>query len=453
MLPYRPIRREELFKHQDEGASWLAAHRRAGLHDDMGYGKTATAITALDRLGFKRGIVVCPATIKENWKREFEQWSTVPRRYRKGNDLIDCNTFLSHLTDVMIISYEMATRWHKHLMGRLGLLDFMIFDEAHRTKNPDAKRTIALKGPRSDGCGGIAQFASYCWEITGTPIPNDPLDLYTFLKFCGAIGRQREDEFARTYFDSTAGRFSSRQTVIPAKAAELRALVQSVSLRRVGAVDLPPLFITNTFLDGDSSKVAVFLQDHPGIDRAILRALDGGNLNLVEHSQIMTLRRLIGEAKAVPFAYYLLDLMKAGLKFPLVFGWHKNVLTLVQDILTVKGYKIGRVDGDCSEKQKDEAIQAFQRGDLDGMVCNIQAGGEGTTLTRSKHMFMLESGWSPKDNAQAIKRIHRIGQKDTTRVEFITLAGSYDEEVVDIVRSKVKAIFDANGQEILAAPV
>jgi SNF2 family DNA or RNA helicase len=166
----------------------------------------------------------------------------------------------------------------------------------------------------------------------------------------------------------------------------------------------------------------------------------------------MTLRRLIGEAKAVPFSFYLLDLIKEGLKAPLVFAWHKSTLDIVQELLTSHGVKVGRIDGTTAENKRQPIVDAFQAGQIDALVCNIQAGGEGLTMTRAKRLFMLESGFTPKDNSQPIKRIHRIGQDCQTYAEFITLSGSYDENIVDIVRGKVQAIFDIDQQEILAAP-
>ena len=231
-------RRQTLFAHQEEGARWLAARHRAGLHDDMGLGKTATAITALDLLGAKRGIVVCNASIKENWRRELLKWTFVNRRIRKARDATDLNDFLKYYYDVMIVSYDMATRWHKPLMNRLSILNFVIVDEAHKTKNPEAARTIALKGKLSDGIGGITQFANYTWELTGTPVPNDPVDLYPFLKFCGALGEMNRSQFTREFFNSQPGRYSSRQTVRPGKQAALQALVREFSLRRTGSVDI-----------------------------------------------------------------------------------------------------------------------------------------------------------------------------------------------------------------------
>ena len=442
---------EAPFQHQTDGASWMAARYRCGLHDDMGLGKTRTAIMGLDNLGARRGIIVCKASIKENWRRELIRWAGLGRRVRKANDLTDCNDFLKYYYDTMIVSYEMMTRWRGFMMSRLSLLEFMIIDEAHNVKNPNAQRTKALKGENCDGIGAISQFAVYGWELTGTPIPNDPLDLYSFLKFCGKLGSMQQNDFACEYFSVSPGRYSSRQTVRPEKQKELQDIIRSVSLRRTGGVDIPPIFLTASYLDGDASKVSSFMRDHPGLDRVIVRALEGGNLNKIDHEQIMTLRRLIGEAKAIPFAYYLVDLMKGGLTAPVVFGWHISVLDTVTEILTKYRYKVGRIDGRTSHKATETAA-AFELGELDVLVCNIQSGGEGLNMTRSKCLFMLESGFTPKDNSQPIKRIHRIGQKHVSRGDFIILAGSYDENIVGIVRSKVKAIFDIDGQQLLAAP-
>ena len=195
----------------------MAARYRCGLHDDMGLGKTRTAIMGLDNLGARRGIIVCKASIKENWRRELIRWAGLGRRVRKANDLTDCNDFLKYYYDTMIVSYEMMTRWRGFMMSRLSLLEFMIIDEAHNVKNPNAQRTKALKGENCDGIGAISQFAIYGWELTGTPIPNDPLDLYSFLKFCGKLGSMQQNDFACEYFSVSPGRYSSRQTVRPEK--------------------------------------------------------------------------------------------------------------------------------------------------------------------------------------------------------------------------------------------
>jgi SWI/SNF-related matrix-associated actin-dependent regulator 1 of chromatin subfamily A len=444
----------KLFPHQIAGAEWLSSMPRAGLHDEMGTGKTATAIEAIRRTGMKRGIIVCPATIKENWRRELIRWAPeLGRNAIKGSTYADLANWIKRHYHILIISHAMAPRWAHHVVQE-GPFGFLILDEAHAFKNPTAQRTIAIKGPESDGVEGLGGMAAYTWELSGTPIPNDPLDIFTFLRFSGAWRGSRAD-FVEKFFHVIPGRFSNRQVLKPGERARLGEIMRSVSLRRSlqdTGISLPPIMLTSTYLDGDSSKVRQYLDEHPGLDAAILAALDHGNLNLIDAAHVMTLRRLIGEAKALPFTNYLLETMDAGLKAPVIFGWHVSVLELVKEGLEKARYKVGLIHGGISEKERTSAVERFQKGELDALICNIQSGGEGITLTRASRLFMLESGWAPKDNAQAIKRIHRIGQSQHTRAEFVILSGSFDERIIGIVSRKVQAILSIDGQQLLAAP-
>lgn len=443
-----------LFPHQIEGAKVLAQHPRFGLWDEMGTGKTATAIAALRLTGMKRGIIVCPASMKETWRRELIRWAPELGRYAvKGSTYTDLANWLKRHYRILIISHAMAPRWAHHIVQE-GPFGFLILDEAHAYKNPAAQRTIAIKGPESNGVEGLGGWAAYTWELTGTPIPNDPLDLFTFLRFTGAFQGDRA-AFVEEFMHVIPGRFSNRQVLKPEKRARLGELVRSKSIRRTfedTGRSLPPIMLTSRFIDGDASKVRQYLDEHPGLDAAIIDALNHGNLNLIDAHHVMTLRRLIGEAKALPFCHYLLDAMEAGLKSPVVFGWHVSVLELVKDRLTKAKYKVGLIHGGISEKERTSAIERFQGGELDAIICNIQSGGEGITLTRGTRLFMLESGWTPKDNSQPIKRIHRIGQDRPTQAEFVILSGSFDERIVAIVQRKVHTIFSIDGQQLLAAP-
>lgn len=132
----------QLFPYQEEGAAFLARKERAGIFDDMGVGKSAQLIRALDLIGAKRGLVICPAAVREVWVGEFRKFAQRPRRILKGRDIQDLNLWLRGKADVLLLSYEMATAWAKRLEG--DLMDFIIFDEAHYLKNDQSQRTRAM---------------------------------------------------------------------------------------------------------------------------------------------------------------------------------------------------------------------------------------------------------------------------------------------------------------------
>lgn len=443
----------QLDEHQIIGGRWLAQRERAGLFDPMGLGKTATAIHAMDLTGAERGIIITTATTKENWKREIKRWSTRTRKIIKGNDIYDLASWAKGYWDIIIFSYAMAKPWGPRITSNVPYVDFLICDEAHALKTMDSDRTIAVRGPRSDGCMGIAQLACNTWELTGTPIPNDPADLYCFLRFTKATTLEQH-VFVNLYFykpDEKKNRYKAR----PEKIAELRQMIQSVSLRRDIDVVNQPLRITQSFIDGDARAVTQFLKDHPGLDAVILQALEDGDLaNLGSYGEhVATVRRLLGEAKALPFAHYLADQIDGGLKKCVVFGVHIHALRMVREHLAKRKIRCVYLDGSVSQNARQRAIDEFQDDPKCTVFCaNIQAGGEGITLHSADRAFMFESGWTPKDNSQPIKRIHRRGQTRPCNAEFVTLANSFDEHIIDVVRQKVQAIFEVTNELMLAAP-
>lgn len=457
-----PQQRPAFFSHQIEGAHWLAGKERAGIFDKMGLGKTATIIHGLDLLGYRRGIVITTATSKENWRREFLKWQGIPRVVVKWKDDTTFVDWLKGKSDVIILSYDMAARKHlsfEYHMNEASLhhrrpffFEFGVMDEAHNAKNLTAARTVAVRGPASHGGGGIFQRAFNIWEATGTPIPNDPIDIWAFLRFTGSIKMPRY-QFVNDFLYSRETAHGSRQTVKPEMLGELRRLLTSVSIMRTEGPDIPPILVSQSFIDGDTTKVEQFIRDHPGIDRAIIDALEQGNLNLISATHKMTLARLIGEAKALPFAHQLVEMLHGGLDKAVVFGHHISVLRMVMDKLDQAKIKYVHIDGSTSQNKRNESVDLFQSDSKYRVFLgNIKAAGEAITLTAANHLFMLESLWTPKDNAQPIMRISRIGQLRNTFATFVTLAGSFDESIIRIVQEKVRNITAITDKLLLAAP-
>lgn len=433
-----------LFPYQEEGARFLASRARAGLLDKPGLGKTCQVIRALDLRGLSRGIIVPPAAVRENWIGEFEKFSYQKRRIVKGQSIHDFVAWSRGHFDVLVASYEMAAKWAPHIAERAEVLDFVVFDEAHYLKSDEAQRTKRLLGDGGDGAGGLAQWALQSWWLTGTPIPNDPLDIFTFLRF-NHVMPLNKTAFSRRYFTSRPKTYGTTQRARPEMLPELRALIANNSICRsldeVG-VQLPPVFVTTATVDGDTASVRDLLLAHPGLDTVIRDALlEGRGLSGLDAPHIATLRRLIGEAKALPYAHLLLSELAGGIDKVVVFGHHRQALLTVLDLLWKHGIKAGAVMGETPERDRQAAMQAFQsQADYRVLVCNIRTAGAGLTLTAAAHLDMLETDWAPASNYQAIKRVHRISQTRTVRARMIALARSFDEEISRIVADKTRAV-------------
>lgn len=445
------------FQYQDEGAQVLASKDRFGLHDEMGVGKTATIWNAVDRIGAERGIIVCPAMLRENWIGEYKKFIKTPRRLCKGQNIHDFRAWQKGRFNFLVTSYELATKWAKEIRSMGEPLDFIAFDEAHYMKNSDAQRTKALLGANCDGMNSMIEWSQHVWHATGTPMANDPKDIYTFLRMCDAM-QLSEAQFTSRYFHKQMTRFGARQTPRDEMVPELQALIANNSIRRTKksiGMQLPPIFLTTTLVDGDTDAVRSMLKDYPGLEKAIMQAVEMGGLSFLDAQHIMTLRRLIGEAKAVPYGHMLLEELQSGATDKrVVYGIHVDALTSLRDFLRAHGVNVVLVNGSTKEKDRIEAVRAFQEDEgCSVFIGNIRAAGTGITLTASCEIDMMESDWSPAGNAQAIMRIHRIGQHRNVRARFITLAGSLDEVVNRIVAQKTAAIASIEGDAMHAAPL
>jgi SWI/SNF-related matrix-associated actin-dependent regulator 1 of chromatin subfamily A len=438
------------FPFQVTGGHYLAARGRVGLHDEMGLGKSRQLVMAANEINAKRGIVIGPAKLRRNWHKEFRKWSNVQYKITEGRTIHDFLAWERGRFHILLTSYEQATKWAQSIYNTGEFIDFVGFDEGHYLKNGEANRTKAILGPTYDGTGGLINWAEHVWHLSGTPMANDPIDIYTFLRMAGAttlpIGK-----FVKKYFYSNPSAYGSRQTSRPEAETELKALIDAFRIRRtlpeVG-IQLPPLMLDMLEVDGDTRYIVDLLKEYPGLDVAIVRAVREGGLSFLDAQHVMTLRRLLAEAKAPAYAHILYEELKInGYQKRIVMGFHVAALEFIYKFLSARNIPAVLVNGTISDAQAQARIDMFQ----DDPNCivflgNFTSAGIGTTLHASSWTDMLESWWGPEKNAQAIKRMHRIGQTQPCRARFIALANTFDIAVNQLVADKVEAIAPFDGR-------
>lgn len=446
-----------LFQYQDQAADIMAPRDRFGLHDEMGIGKTATTIGAINRIKGRRGIVVCPAMLRENWIREFRKFSTYDLRLCKGRNIHDFVAWSRDKFDVLITSYELMTKWSEDFQDMGEILDFLAFDEAHYLKNTEASRTKGLLGEGASGVNSIIEWSEHAWHITGTPMSNDPKDIFTFLKFAKAIGNMSLGEFQSMFFHVSLSTYGSRSTVKDEMVNTLQSLISNNSIRRTHqqvGMYLPKIWMREVLLDGDTKEILDLVRQFPGLEMAIVEAIEKGSLSFLDAQHIATLRRLVGKAKAGPYAQMLKWELDAGAKKRVVFFCHTEPLMYVHKHLSSLGYHGVILHGSTPEAERTKAIEDFmQNPKCMYFLGNIKVAGVGLTLTESSDIDMFESDWAPAGNAQAIKRVHRYGQTNEVTARFITLARSIDEAVNRVVAGKTAAIAQIEGHAMNSAPL
>jgi SNF2 family DNA or RNA helicase len=433
----------------------MSQRTRFGLHDEMGIGKTATCIRALDILGATHGIVIAPAIGRAHWLAEFRKFSQRDLSIIKGENINDFQLWRRRGFGILITSYELATKWSQTIQNDGIFMHFVIFDEGHYLKNSNTKRVRELLGDNHDCSTGIAMLASKIYHVTGTPMFNDPLDIYTFLRIVKATALNKH-LFIKRYFNESFSRFSIKADPKPEMIDELRNLIFSNSIRRTKkevGLQLPLIFLTETEIDGDTKAVETMLKSHPGLDRAIIEALDMGGLSFLDSQHVATLRRLIGEAKAIPYAQLLVDELKFNPEKRVVFGVHVQALIQLRDYLFNCGINAVLVNGSSSDREKQASVYEFQTNDnCLVFIGNIRAAGTVIDLTAACEIDVMESDWTPGGNAQAIMRVHRVGQTRNVRARFVSLAKSFDTVVTNIVAAKTAAIAQIDVTAMNAIP-
>ncbi len=433
-------------EHQISGARFIGQRTRSLLLDSPGLGKTRTAIMALDmrQKHFQqgmRGVVVCPAIARTNWVAEFKKWSRVPRRYVVGEDIHDIVAFERGTFDVLICSYEYITKWGGKFDEKMEWFDFIIMDEAHRIKAASSKRKMVLIGKDCDS--GVASWANWGCMLTGTIMPNSAIDMYNPLCWARVIKSDR-DSFTKRYFRTIPRRESDSHSPKKEAIPVLKAMIDKVAIRRSledAGIHLPPILFSNRILEGDRTEILEFLATQPDLSTEIYKAIDDGDLALLDSPHVATLRRLIGEAKALPFARMLLEEIRDGKTRGVIFGFHRKALQLINDHLAENGVRVAMLVGGMPRKQADEIIQGFEKDQsIDWLIANYKSAGEALTFVSARYLFNFERPWDPGSGEQVIKRVHRIGQSQTVVVQNITLDDSIDIHVNEVIDRKNNSI-------------
>lgn len=425
--------------YQQVGTEFLAKRRRAYLADDMGLGKTFQAIRACDTIGAETVLIICPATLKNNWRNEFEKWGIFPRTI----SVCEAKQTQLQFADVTIVNYEMLLNDSKFNQICARKYDAIIFDEAHRLKNHKAARTTRCLGPKWDGYAGVAGQSDRCWWLSGTPAPNNASELFTAARFIGGDYRSSWT-FTQRYCIVVQTAFGNKivgQRNVP----ELRDAMKLYVLRRKAEQvlkDLPPIMFGHVALTPDSgaelaknSKAWEKLGAAFGDDFAALN--DDDVMKALQKTQLDggALRHLIGVAKAPAVIDFVKEEFAGGLDKILIFAWHTAVIEMLRDGLV--DYHPVVINGATPISERDDIVQRFQRDPTCRVfIGNIVAAGEGLTLTAANHVLFAEQSWVPKDNMQAAKRAHRIGQTKPVFARFASFPGTIDDRITKAVARK-----------------
>lgn len=439
---------------QLSGALFLADRARALLADLPRVGKTGSAIIAADYILAQKILVVTTASGRGVWEAGWRDWSGIRRKVQVFAGPVK----LRADTDVCIVSWGAVTQAAVRAQLLKRDWDLVILDEAHAAKNFTAKRTQSVYGFILDDGAVLAidqaltGRAAGVWALTGTPLPNCPLDAYPMLRAlaperldadesCGWPDVTTQTAFTRRYCRMRPmkighGYYAKYVDVFVEglNLDELRARMDGFYLQRtqadVGilepeyevmplAADLPP-----ELLRADTRK--------------ILAAAEAGSTRDLD-MHMGPLRRLTGEIKAHAVVAAVKEEFDAGLDKIVLAYWHKDVGQILADGLSKLGVVI--IDGSTPPTKRTERATAFQRDrKVRVMLAQIQAAGEAVDFSAARHLVFVESSFTPKDMLQMSLRVTNHTQRQRPLVRVATLEGSVDDALQKVLMRKWTAI-------------
>ncbi|MGV3774690.1 MAG: DEAD/DEAH box helicase [Verrucomicrobiales bacterium] len=435
----------ELRPYQLEGFHFLAylSENNFGgiLADDMGLGKTIQTLAWLawlrDRPADKANspnkpsLVVCPKSVMDNWKSETEKFlPSLKVTLGQGLDPKGLKAACAE-TDLLVLNYAQLRNASEELIK----LDFqsVILDEGQYIKNPASQTAQAARMLRS----------SYRLVLSGTPIENRLLDLWSLMSFAmpGALGNQ-------TYFQKV---FNEKGDSMARK--RLAARVRPFLLRRTKnqvAQDLPDRVEEDLFCEMESKQKKLYKAELKRARIMLLGIKTSKELQQQRFNFLTSLLRLRqicchpllvdatfpknDSAKLGAFLDLIEPLMEEGQKV-LVFSQFVTMLEILRKEFVERGWAHYYLAGDTEDR--GALVKQFQNHDgAATFLISLKAGGFGLNLTSASYVVLFDPWWNPAVENQAIDRTHRIGQKNKVIAYRLLIKGSIEEKIRGLQKQK-----------------
>lgn len=440
----------QLRPYQVKGAKFLAERGRALLADKPRVGKTFPTIRAADMVGAENVLWETTGSARLDHARK---WWSFQDMLRPISVLLDGESELKP-KGVVVASYDLAsTKFAERLLDRRW--DLVVFDESHRLKTPDSKRTMFAYGEKCDGIGGVVERADRVWHLSGTPAPNHAGELWPMLRATAPdlIPNTRGTPMTYSVFTNTYCRFAETERgsriVGSKKQAELKARIAPIILRRTMndvRPEVPDVTVEIAPVPGRLAEVKDIERDTitAGMKAKLDAARDDDEraaiLRAADEAVMRRINRLTGMAKVDGCAQWIDDRLEDGEDKLVVFAQHRDVLDALHDAV---GKKFGavRLDGSTPPRARDEAQRRFREDPKCRLFeGQIQAAGEAIDLSSADEVLFAESSYVPKDNEQAMLRIVNTEKLSPTYAWFATLAGSIDERIQAVAARKTAEI-------------
>jgi len=424
-------------EHQKEAIQKLVENKKFILADDMGLGKTTSTIIAALETGAKKILIICPATLKINWKREIENYT------ERSIFIAEGKTFNTE-SDFVIINYDIIKNFHdpkdkdKSEVIKAGF-DLIIVDESHYIKNAQALRTKLIND--------IVKDVERLWLLTGTPMTSRPIDYYNLLNLVDNPVAKNWMAYVVRYCAGYQFRVGNRKVwnvMGASNLEELRDRTSTTILRRLkeNVLDLPEKIITPVHLTLRSRDYESVMGEY--YDWFDKNPEESKSLT-VQFTKLTKVRQIIANEKTKETIELAENIIEQGKKVIIFCNFTESLNAIVEHF----GNAAVKLDGSMGKPERQKSVDSFQENEkIKVFVGNIKAAAVGITLTAAEVVIFNDLSFLPSDHAQAEDRAYRYGQKNNVLVYYPIYDNSIERVIYEIINAKKKVIATVMGDNI-----
>lgn len=432
----------ELKPFQKAGVMYSVDKEKAIIADEVGLGKTVQALATIKKRNAFPVLVICPASLKINWRKEVRKWigDDVSVNIVEGRDNKEIEK-----ADVVIINYDILDMSdevkEKRNVDKTNIellkehnFEGLIVDESHKLKNHKALRTKAVKDFIKDKEIPVRLL------LSATPFKNRPKELISQLdildrledlggfwgfakKFCNAYkGRWGWDMSGASNLDEMNELLREKCFI----RREKKDVVEE--LEDVNRIDVHVNIDNRSEYRHAEENIISYITENEGREKA-RKALRAEVL-----VRLSKLKALTAEGKKKAVLNWVENFLETGEKLVL-FAHHRD---LVSDI--AEEFDALKIQGGMKKEKKDKAVEEFQNNpDEQLIVISIKSGGEGLTLTEAHNVATVELGWTPADHDQAEGRCYgRLNDLHSINSYYLIAENTIEEDILDLIEKKRK---------------
>ena len=447
--------RTDLYPYQKEGVIRIVEAGRILLADDMGLGKTIQAIAAVEifarYLNVKKVLIICPTSLKYQWKREIEKFTERTACIVEGI-VHKRQEFYSDDSFIKIISYgvcrydgEMINEWSP---------DLVIIDEAQRIKNWKTKTAMAVKKIDTE----------YALVLTGTPLENRIEELHSIVEFVdryklGPLYRFLDNHQVLDEYGKVTGYKNLRG---------INKTLENILLRRTKkeiADQLPGRIDKNFFVELTREQISRHNEYYEMVCRMVNKWIKTGFLTEEERQKLLiglNCMRMVSDStyildsktnhgnKTTELSELLSELTEDQGNKIVIFSQWKKMFELIIEELEKLGLSFVYLNGDIPARERSNIIERFRKEKDLRIFLSTDAGGVGINLQTANMLINVDLPWNPAVLEQRVGRIYRLGQKKHINVFNFISAGSIEHRILYLLEFK-KSVFsgaiDEDGQD------